>query len=169
MHILWPFVRFKHFNYVPVDFQVLLFIRMESCHLVSRLLWQVGEVYRLHRETFFLAADFIDRYLSKTRNTQKQQLQLIGVTALFVAAKLEVWTGGNIIIIHMEYIVHGSENQNDSNFKLTLERVCRNEWAMFRSASTDLDHALVVCDFPRFTEILPPVFGWNHRQPMHDL
>ena len=26
-----------------------------------------------------------------------------------------------------EYIVHGSKNQNDSNFKLTLERVCRNE------------------------------------------
>jgi cyclin E len=50
---------------------------------------EVGEVYRLHRETFYLAADFIDRYLTKTNNVQKQQLQLIGVTALFVAAKLE--------------------------------------------------------------------------------
>ena len=27
----------------------------------------------------------------------------------------------------MEYIVHASKNQNDSNFKLTLERVCWNE------------------------------------------
>ena len=27
----------------------------------------------------------------------------------------------------LEYIVHGSIDQNDSNFKLTLERVCRKE------------------------------------------
>ena len=26
--------------------------------------------------------------------------------------------------VGMEYVVHGSKNQNDSNFKLTLERVC---------------------------------------------
>ena len=39
----------------------------------------------------------------------------------------------------MEYIVHGSKNQNGSNFKLTLERVCRNEGS-----------------------------GSSHRQPMRD-
>ena len=37
------------------------------------------------------------------------------------------------------------------NFKLTFERVCRNEWPTFRSFSTDHDHALVVCDL---TQIL---------------
>lgn len=51
---------------------------------------QVCEVYRLHRETFYLAADFIDRYLSARNDVQKYQLQLTGVTALFIAAKLEV-------------------------------------------------------------------------------
>ena len=50
---------------------------------------EVCEVYRLHRETFYLAIDFIDRYLSVTRDVQKQQLQLIGITALFIGAKLE--------------------------------------------------------------------------------
>ena len=32
----------------------------------------------------------------------------------------------DFLILHndMEYIVHGSKNQNDSNFKLTSERVC---------------------------------------------
>lgn len=50
---------------------------------------EVCEVYRLHRESFYLAADFIDRYLSITQNHLKQQLQLVGITALFVAAKLE--------------------------------------------------------------------------------
>ena len=51
---------------------------------------QVCEVYRLHRESFYLAMDFIDRYMCVTFRIQKQQLQLIGITALFIAAKLEV-------------------------------------------------------------------------------
>ncbi|XP_055891956.1 G1/S-specific cyclin-E1-like isoform X3 [Biomphalaria glabrata] len=50
---------------------------------------EVCEVYRLHKETFALAIDFIDRYLSVTKNIPKTQLQLIGISALFVAAKLE--------------------------------------------------------------------------------
>ncbi|XP_064610995.1 G1/S-specific cyclin-E-like isoform X3 [Liolophura sinensis] len=50
---------------------------------------EVCEVYRLHRETFYLAVDYIDRYLSTQRNIMKHQLQLIGITALLIAAKLE--------------------------------------------------------------------------------
>ncbi|XP_013790446.1 G1/S-specific cyclin-E-like, partial [Limulus polyphemus] len=49
----------------------------------------VCEVYRLHRETFYLAQDFIDRYLATQKNLPKQQLQLLGITSLFVAAKIE--------------------------------------------------------------------------------
>ena len=47
-------------------------------------------MYRLHRETFHLAAEFVDRYLSTERKIAKQRLQLIGVTSLFIAAKIEV-------------------------------------------------------------------------------
>ena len=39
---------------------------------------EVCEVYRLHRETFYLATDFFDRYMSKTFNIPKNKLQLIG-------------------------------------------------------------------------------------------
>jgi hypothetical protein len=46
---------------------------------------EVCEVYRLHRETFHLAVDFVDRYLSSQKNIQKTRLQLVGITALFVA------------------------------------------------------------------------------------
>ncbi len=46
-------------------------------------------MYRLHRETFYLAIDFVDRYLASTHNVAKQQLQLMGIAALFIAAKLE--------------------------------------------------------------------------------
>jgi len=47
-------------------------------------------VYRLRRETFHVAVDFVDRYLSRTSDVAKQQLQLIGISALFVAGKVEV-------------------------------------------------------------------------------
>lgn len=50
---------------------------------------EVCEVYKLHRETFHLAMDYLDRYLSRTRATCKTQLQLIGITCLFIAAKME--------------------------------------------------------------------------------
>ena len=40
---------------------------------------EVCEVYRLHRETFYLAADFFDRYMSSTTDIPKTKLQLIGM------------------------------------------------------------------------------------------
>ena len=50
---------------------------------------EVCEVYRLHRETFYLAVDFLDRFLGISSNIPKNRLQLIGVTCLFIGAKLE--------------------------------------------------------------------------------
>lgn len=48
------------------------------------------EVYKLHRETFYLAQDFFDRYMATQQNIVKTLLQLIGISSLFIAAKLEV-------------------------------------------------------------------------------
>ncbi|XP_049873706.1 G1/S-specific cyclin-E [Pectinophora gossypiella] len=50
---------------------------------------EVCEVYKLHRETFHLTVDYVDRYLSNTADVQKGRLQLIGITCLFIAAKVE--------------------------------------------------------------------------------
>jgi len=50
---------------------------------------EVCEVYKLHRETFYLAVDYLDRYLHGERQVLKTHLQLIGITCLFVAAKVE--------------------------------------------------------------------------------
>ncbi|XP_053304616.1 G1/S-specific cyclin-E1 isoform X2 [Spea bombifrons] len=52
-------------------------------------LTEVCEVYKLHRETFYLAQDFFDRFMASQENIVKSRLQLIGITCLFVAAKLE--------------------------------------------------------------------------------
>ncbi|XP_021057094.1 G1/S-specific cyclin-E1 [Mus pahari] len=52
-------------------------------------LMEVCEVYKLHRETFYLAQDFFDRYMASQQNIIKTLLQLIGISALFIASKLE--------------------------------------------------------------------------------
>ncbi|KAM4686807.1 G1/S-specific cyclin-E2 isoform 3-T3 [Amazona ochrocephala] len=61
-------------------------------HMRSILLdWllEVCEVYALHRETFYLAQDFFDRFMLTQKNINKSMLQLIGITSLFIASKLE--------------------------------------------------------------------------------
>lgn len=52
-------------------------------------LMEVCEVYKLHRETFYLAQDFFDRYMATQHDIVKTLLQLIGISSLFIAAKLE--------------------------------------------------------------------------------
>ncbi|KAM5207479.1 G1/S-specific cyclin-E1 isoform 3-T3 [Hipposideros larvatus] len=52
-------------------------------------LMEVCEVYKLHRETFYLAQDFFDRYMATQQDVVKTLLQLIGISSLFIAAKLE--------------------------------------------------------------------------------
>ena len=47
------------------------------------------QVYKLHRETLYLAVDFLDRYLGATREMPRNRLQLVGITCLFVASKIE--------------------------------------------------------------------------------
>lgn len=47
-------------------------------------------MYALHRETFYLAQDFFDRFMLTQKNINKSMLQLIGITSLFIASKLEV-------------------------------------------------------------------------------
>jgi len=48
----------------------------------------VHKKYKLKAETLFLAVDLVDRFLEQ-RSTQRQHLQLVGVTALLIAAKFE--------------------------------------------------------------------------------
>ncbi|CAG2106138.1 unnamed protein product [Medioppia subpectinata] len=61
--------------------------RMRS--ILMDWLSEVCEVYRLNRDTYYLCIDFIDRYLSYQSDVPKQQLQLLGITCLFIAAKIE--------------------------------------------------------------------------------
>ncbi|XP_003748190.1 G1/S-specific cyclin-E1 [Galendromus occidentalis] len=50
---------------------------------------EVSEVYQLHRDTYYLAMNLFDRYLQATENLPKDQLQLVGVSCLFISGKME--------------------------------------------------------------------------------
>nr|XP_046273434.1 G1/S-specific cyclin-E2-like isoform X2 [Scatophagus argus]XP_046273435.1 G1/S-specific cyclin-E2-like isoform X2 [Scatophagus argus] len=50
---------------------------------------EVSEAYTLHRQTFYLAQDYFDRFMLTQSNIEKGMLQLIGITCLFIASKME--------------------------------------------------------------------------------
>jgi len=51
---------------------------------------EVQQQFRLLQETLFLTMSIIDRYLSKEgQNVHRSQLQLVGVSAMFLASKVE--------------------------------------------------------------------------------
>ncbi|NWW94789.1 CCNE1 protein, partial [Rhynochetos jubatus] len=52
-------------------------------------LMEVCEAYKLHRETFYLAQDIFDRFMATQQDVAKRMVQLIGVSSLFIAAKIE--------------------------------------------------------------------------------
>ncbi|KAK7065568.1 hypothetical protein SK128_001041 [Halocaridina rubra] len=49
---------------------------------------EVAEEYNLHTETLYLAVSYIDRFLSHM-SVKRDKLQLVGTTAMFIAAKYE--------------------------------------------------------------------------------
>lgn len=61
--------------------------RMRS--IVLDWLMEVSEAYNLHRQTLYLAQDYFDRFMLTQSNVEKSILQLIGVTCLFIASKME--------------------------------------------------------------------------------
>jgi len=50
---------------------------------------EVCSEFTLKRETYHLAINYVDRYLSKVRNVEKHKLQLIGLCAMYIASKNE--------------------------------------------------------------------------------
>lgn len=49
---------------------------------------EVADDFRLHTETLFLAVNYLDRFLSM-RKIQREELQLLGIACLYIAAKYE--------------------------------------------------------------------------------
>ena len=98
-------------NYVGIDSETLQhLIRIEvtysadpyyfektqqNCNWLMRAIlfdWmqEVATEFTLKRETYHYAINYVDRYLTVIRNIKKWKLQLVGVTAMYIASKMEV-------------------------------------------------------------------------------
>ena len=66
--------------------QPLLSVKMRA--ILVDWLWEVWKKFELRFEAMFLAVQLLDRYLAK-RPCERRKLQLVGVTAMLVAAKVE--------------------------------------------------------------------------------
>ena len=51
---------------------------------------EVSERFSLQRETFYLAVDYMDRYLGVTSDVPRIKLQLIGITCLYIGTKIDM-------------------------------------------------------------------------------
>eukprot|EP00116_Pleurobrachia_bachei_P018642 sb/3478904/ len=73
---------------------ILTHVLYGPCKRAKLLDWLVVvcQQFHLKRETYYLAMDYTDRFFSKRSDSswRPEQIQLVGVTALHMAAKLEV-------------------------------------------------------------------------------
>lgn len=74
-----------HSNYLDAHPAITTKMRSVLCDWLI----EVSEVYHLHRETYHLAIAYVDQYLCNTSQLIKTKLQLLGITSLFIAAKIE--------------------------------------------------------------------------------
>ncbi|XP_055489670.1 G1/S-specific cyclin-E2 isoform X1 [Leucoraja erinacea] len=88
---VWSNMLKKEIKYTHSKTVLLLHPSLQPKMRAILLDWliEVCDVYTLHRETFYLAQDFFDRFMFTQENVHKSKLQLIGIASLFIAAKLE--------------------------------------------------------------------------------
>merc|ERR1719220_3258640 len=95
---------------------------------------EVCEVYRLHRETFYLAVDFIDRFLSVSPSVPKHRLQEFAYVTDGACTEEEILNMELMILKGLNWglspmtpnawmrmylqILHGSKIPNDDSFSL---------------------------------------------------
>jgi hypothetical protein len=92
---------------------------------------EVSSEFKLQRETFYLAMNYLDRYISKVPNIQKKNYQLIGTSSLYLASKVE-----EIYTPKISYFILATDNGYSLNEILVKERrlVMELEWSLTPSS-----------------------------------
>lgn len=89
---LWQVMRRKEIKYIhdPCYLKRHLNIEPQMRAILLDWLVEISYAYRLHRETWHLAVEYMDRFLTCSKQQMRvDRLQLIGMTSLFLAAKVE--------------------------------------------------------------------------------
>lgn len=93
---------------------------------------EVAEEYNLQNETLYLTFNFVDRFLSK-QNVMRTKLQLVGVAAMLIAAKVE-----EIYPPLVEDFVYITDNSYSRSQVLHMEKVILDTLAFELVATTPL-------------------------------
>lgn len=64
-------------------------IKASMMSLLLDWMMEVAHAFHFKRETFYMAFNYVERYLISIDNVELEILQLIGITSLFVAMKCE--------------------------------------------------------------------------------
>lgn len=78
------------YNRFSWNFQSSFHLHCSANYFFFHFLNKVSDIYTLHRQTFYLAQDYFDRFMLTQNDVEKGMLQLIGITCLFIASKVEV-------------------------------------------------------------------------------
>ncbi|CAK6949176.1 G1/S-specific cyclin-E2-like [Scomber scombrus] len=119
---------------------------------------EVSEAYTLHRQTFYLAQDYFDRFMLTQNNIEKGMLQLIGITCLFIAAKMEEACPPKLS--QMAYVTAGTYYEHEilQMELIILKALCWNlcpetavSWLKlyFQMTSMNSDSDLLESQFPQ--------------------
>jgi hypothetical protein len=94
---------------------------------------EVTAEFKLRRETFYLAINYLDRYVYQVRNIDKKDYQLIGTAALYLASKVE-----EIFIPRIGYFIIATDRGYSQMQILSMERdiAMQLEWNL-TPASTE--------------------------------
>ncbi|KAB5525790.1 hypothetical protein PHYPO_G00144260 [Pangasianodon hypophthalmus] len=117
---------------------------------------EVCEVYKLHRETFYLGQDYFDRFMATQKNVQKSTLQLIGISALFIAAKMEEIYPPKVH--QFAYVTDGACTEEEI---LSMEVIIMKElnWSLSPLTPVSwLNIYMQMAYLKEFTEVLMPQF-----------
>lgn len=150
---LWAEMKRKEHNYVHDASYMKRHVGLEPQMRAILLDWllEIAQAYRLHRETVHLAIEYIDRFMTLTKRAMRiDRLQLIGMTALFLAAKVEEIYPPKLkeFAAHMD--TYSSDNEDAiSKFELFMLKtlnweispVTANTWLMTYLQIACINHA----------------------------
>ncbi|GLV40751.1 Cyclin E [Carabus blaptoides fortunei] len=72
----------------PTQFRRMKNFNANMRSILIDWMMEICSVYRMQRNTFHLAMDYLDRYIGRVETVPSNRLQLLGITCIFIAAKL---------------------------------------------------------------------------------
>ena len=102
-------------------------IKWEHRAVVVDWMMEITTEIGFKRETFHLAVNYLDRYLNRVPNVERQFVQLIAVAAVQLAAKFE-----EIHVPSIKFYVHATANSFDAAQIMKMEEriACQLEWRL---------------------------------------